>query len=156
MPERGEDRMRILVAVVLTALLAWSGASAEEQDDGWADWFGMAEMQGGMVWNAGTGDWKPFISGPLGAWKAVRLVVGGEFDAEDFSRGPIAGHLALTCNLGTLKDWGLDMPLAEYLGLNIGPSWRYDIVAKKSDIGFMATIVDVSFGQGNVEKHKKR
>ncbi len=147
----------VLALVLCLAIMPVAVAYGEEAEkDGFEDWFGMAEAQGGTVWNAETGEWQPFISGPLGAWKQVRLVIGGEFDGEDLGRGPVAAHLALTYNLGTLKDWGLDMPLAEYLGLNIGPSWRYDMVEKTSALGFMATIVDVSFGQGNVERHKKR
>ena len=145
--------MRTFIVVLLIALAA---ACAAEEKDGFEDWFGMVEAQGGTVWNIETGEWEPFLSAPLGGWKAVRLVIGGEFDAEDMAQGPIAAHLALTYNLGTLKEWGLDMPLAQYLGLNIGPSWRYEIASKESSVSFMATIVDVSFGEGNVEKQKKR
>ena len=146
--------MRLFVVVLALALMA--GVCAAEEKDGFEDWFGMAEMQAGTIWNPATGEWEPFLSAPLGGWKDVRLVLGGEFDAEDIAGGPVAGHLALTYNLGTLEEWGLDMPLAQYLGLNIGPSWRYHIMSKESSLGFMATIVDVSFGDGNVEKQKKR
>ena len=122
------------------------------------DWFGMAEIQSGLTWNFETEEWEPFISAPLIGWKDVRLVVAAEIDVDEETeaKGPVAGHFALTYNLGSLADMGVDIPLSEYFGLNIGPSWRYDIETGEDTWCIMATIVDVSFGEGNVERHKGR
>ena len=149
--------MRTFVVLALVLCLAVPVAHGEEKG-AFDDWFGMAEMQAGTLWNFETDTWEPFLSAPLVGWKEVRLVVGAEIDVDEGTeaKGMVAGHVALTYNLGTLADMGVDVPLAEYVGLNIGPSWRFDIETGESALCVMATIVDVSFGQGNVEKHKNR
>ena len=144
--------MRMLVAVVLTALLAWSGASAEEQDDGWADWYGLLELQSGLTWNFETDDWSPYMSTLLIGYRAVRVVGGAEL-AED---EPVAGLLGVTYNLGSLKDMGVDVPWMEHFGFNVGPCVRYEFASGEVEWTAMVSIVDLSFSDGNADRQKKR
>ena len=117
--------MRVLMLALLIAAMSVAVCQAEDTDTP-DDWFGMTEMQVGTLWNFETEEWQPFVSAPVIGWKDVRAVVGAEFDIDEETeaKGPVAFHVAATYFLGSLADMGVDVPLAEHIGLNIGPSWR--------------------------------
>jgi hypothetical protein len=148
--------MRILVAVLLMTLLACAGVSAEDAEkDDFADWFGMMEVQTGGLFNFATEDWKPFVAMPTLGYRAVRLVAGAEIDTEN-GDGPVAGVLGVTYNMGSLRNMGIDVPWMEHFGVNVGPYMRYDFDTGDIGWGAMVSIVDLSFGNGNVERQKER
>ena len=148
--------MRILVAVVLTALLAWSGASAEEQDDGWADWFAFTELQAGGMWSFEREEFMPYFALPTVGYRKAALVLGGEFDLGAIGEGPTAGILGVTFYLGNVKDWGIDIPGAQHFGVNFGPVLRYDFNTGAKEVAVVLSIVDVSQSEGNAKKQRER
>ncbi len=150
--------MRILVAVVLTALLAWSGASAEEQDDGWADWYGMLEVQAGTTYEFGLNTARPYVGGKIGGWKELTGVVGTEFDVDEATeaKGPVAGLAGVTYNLGSLADHGVEVSWAKHVGFNVGLGVTYDWDESEWGWRGMLSIVDLSFSNGGAKKQRER
>ena len=143
--------MRTFVVLALVLCLAVPLAHGEEKD-GFADWYGMAEIQSGLTWNFETDEWTPYVSTLFLGYRAVRAVVGTEL-AED---EPVAGLFAVTYNLGSLKDMGVDVPWMEHFGLNVGPCVRYEFATGEVEWTAMLSIVDLSFGDGNADRQKKR
>ena len=146
--------MKVLALVLLLALMPIA-VCAEVEKDAFEDWFGMMELQAGGLFNFATEEWKPFVAFPTVGYRAVRLVAGAEVDSEN-GDGPIAGVLGLTYNMGSLKDMGIDVPWMEHFGVNVGPYMRYDFDTGDIGWGAMVSIVDLSFGDGNVERQKRR
>ena len=137
----------------MMALLAWSGASAEDAEkDVWDDWYGMAELQSGFTWNFETDEWTPYVSTLFLGYRAVRAVIGTELTEDE----PVAGLFAVTYNLGNLKNMGVDIPWMEHFGFNVGPCVRYEFATGEIEWSAMLSIIDLSFGQGNADRQKKR
>ena len=143
--------MRSIVVLALVLCLAVPLAQAEEKDV-WSDWYGLAEFQSGVTWNFETDEWTPYVSTLFVGYRAVRAVIGTEL-AED---EPVAGLFAVTYNLGNLKDMGVDVPWMEHFGFNIGPCVRYEFATGEVEWSAMLSIVDLSFGDGNADRQKKR
>ena len=143
--------MRSLVVLALVLCLAVPVAQAEEKDT-FDDWYGLAEFQSGVTWNFETDEWTPYVSTLFLGYRAVRAVIGTEI-AED---EPVAGLFAVTYNLGSLKDMGVDVPWMEHFGFNIGPCLRYEFDTGEVEWTAMLSIVDLSFGGGNADRQKKR
>ena len=150
--------MRILVAVVLMALLAWSGASAEEQDDGWSDWYAMLEVQGGTTLETKTNTFRPYVAGKFGGWKDVVGVVGTELDVDEETeaKGPVTVLAGATYNLGNLKDHGVEVAWAKHFGFNVGACGTYNWIEDIWGWRVMLSIVDISQSEGNAKKQRER
>jgi hypothetical protein len=144
--------MRVfLLVVLLIAVTALAAVGADEKGP-FDDWYGLAEFQSGVTWNFETNEWTPYVSTLFVGYRAVRAVIGTEI-AED---EPVAGLLAVTYNLGNLKDMGVDVPWMEHFGFNIGPCLRYEFDTGEVEWSAMLSIVDLSFGDGNADRQKKR
>jgi len=149
--------MRVFIVALLLAVMPIAVCAGEVATKGvWDDWFGMAEIQGGMNWSFETQEWSPAISAPVVGYKDVRGVVGLDFEFDGDDPGPRGAFAAVTYDLGSLEDHGVSVPGAQHFGLNIGPFARYDLGTREFSYGVMATILDISFGDGNVKRQKNR
>ena len=146
--------MRTFVALALVlclAIMPVAVAQAEEKG-AWSDWYGMVELQSGLTWNFEEQTWTPYVSTLFLGYRAVRAVIGTEL-AED---EPVAGLFAVTYNLGSLKDMGVDVPWMEHFGFNIGPCVRYEFATGEVEWTAMLSIVDLSFSGGNAQAQRER
>ena len=141
--------MRMLVVVLLIALASMCAA---EEKDSFADWYGMLEFQLGLTYDPDTGESREFAMAPVVGWKDVRLVIGTEASELE----PTAWLAGLTYNIGDLQGMGVDIPWMEHFGFNIGVCAAYDLDSE--DVGWRCTvsIIDLSFDEGNAERHKNR
>ena len=143
--------MRVFVVVLLLVVMPVAVCVGEEKDP-FDDWFGLLEVQAGSTWNFSAQEWKPYVSGLILGYRAVRLVGGAELETDE----PVAGLLGLTYNLGSLKSMGVDVPWAENFGFNVGPCIRYEFASGEVEWTAMLSIVDLSFSDGNADRQKKR
>lgn len=135
--------------------LAESTELSEELPD---DWIGMLSLRSGALWNFDTEEWTPFVSVPLFGYRAVAMDGGLVIDVDERTEqtGPSGALLGLTYNVGSLRSFGVDVSWAEYLGLSVGPCLRYEFATEEVTTTLMVSVVDLSFDQGNVDRHRKR
>ena len=143
--------LALVLCIAIMPVAVAHGEDVEVKSD-WDDWYGLLEFQSGMTWNFAEQEWTPYVSTLFVGFKDVRAVVGAEL-AED---EPVAGLFGVTYNLGSLKDMGVDVPWMEYFGFNVGPCVRYEFATGEVEWTAMLSIVDLSFGDGNADRQKKR
>jgi len=122
------------------------------------DWYGLAEAQGGGLWNFDGESWAPYLAVPVGGYRELTGVVGAEFDVDESTdaKGIVAAVGGITYHVGTLKDFGVDTPWAKHFGLNVGLYTRYDFDTQEFEQGVMIGGLDLSFGNGNATKQRSR
>ena len=150
----------IVLMVVFTVVRAEEEAVPLETDssettDLFEDWYGEIELRTGMLWNWDREEWTGYASVPVLGYRAVTLEAGMEINPNE-KYGPAGGILGLTYSLGNLRDWGVDVPMAQHVGVNIGPFLRYDFETGDTQTGAMVSLVDLSFSQGNVQRQRER
>jgi len=143
----------VAAAVVVVGLMC-SVASAGTVAD---DWWGMFEARSGVTYNFDAKAFAPYISVPVLAYKDVTGEVGFQFDvdADTEEDGPVGTVVAITYNLGDLKDFGVGLDWAKHFGVNIGPYFDYDFDTDDLSGGILFSLVDLSFDNGNVTRHEK-
>jgi len=163
-------RLSCWLVLILAALLAmcpvvvaWAedeapaAESAEaEPASAFDDWYGQLSLRSGGLFSFETEEFTPYLTVPILGYRKVTLEGGAEIDVDEKTEahGPVAGVLGLTYDLGNLRDMGIEVSWADYFGVNVGPYLRYDFAERDVSFGFMASIVDLSFDQGNVERQK--
>ena len=153
--------MRGFVVLALVALLAFvpvvvclaeetgtaegvtEDLAAEEAEDVVDDWMATLPVHAGFVWNVDRKEWTQYINLTPLAYKVVTFEVGLEVNPNE-KDGPAGGLLALTYNLGNMKDFGVDVSWAEYFGVNVGPFFRYDFTDGSWQKGVLFSVVDLS------------
>lgn len=166
--------MAALIAVVPMATALAEGDAepvpgADEADVGfiedpvWEDWYGLAEAQGGGLWNFDKEAWAPYGAFSLFGYRAVTGILGAEFDFDENTeeKGIVAAVGGITYHVGTLEDFGLDaIPWSEHIGLNVGLGGRYDFNEEDDDKKFgwtaIVSVLDLSFGNGNAARQRGR
>ena len=153
------------VLAVLFAIIPMATALAEEvteevsvEDAIWQDWYGLAEAQGGMLWNFETEDWAPYLAFPVVGYRDVTGILGVEFDIDEKTdaKGVTAGVAGLTYHIGTLKDFGIALPGSDHVGLNVGIGGRYDFDIQEFETTAIISVLDLSFDNGNVDRQRSR
>jgi len=120
------------------------------------DWYGQISERNGLAYNPSTKDWDGFATVPVIGYKAVTLEFGvtGDPTEKNDQRGPKAAVLALTYNLGSLEDFGVDVFWADYISFHVGPYIEYNFESGELSGGGMCSALEFSFDQGNVERQK--
>ena len=127
-------------------------------EDVWDDWYGLVEGQVGMLWNIEREGWAPYLAVPVLGYREITGILGAEFDFDEKTedKGVVAAVGGVTYHVGTLKDFGIDLPGAEHVGLNVGYGGRYDFDTQEFEQTAILSILDLSFGNGNVDKQRDR
>ena len=145
--------MRVLAVVVALALMAGVCAADESV---WDDWYGIMELQAGALWSFENDEFMPYFAIPTVGYRKAALVIGGEFDLSEVDNGLTAGIVGVTFYIGSFKDFGLNIPGTEQLGINVGPVYRYDFGTGETEFAVVASLIDLSFDHGNAAKQKRR
>ena len=150
--------MKMFVVLVLCLVIVPVVVAQAEEKDGFDDWYGMLEFQGGTTWDFKTACARLYGAGKVGGYKALTGVLGAEFDIDEDTEaeGVVAALAGVTYNLGNLKSWGVDISWAEYIGVNVGAGVTYDWIDNAWGWRGMLSIVDLSFSDGNASRQKKR
>lgn len=143
----------LIVALMAVPAMAWSG---ETEAPEYRDWYGNLEARSGMTYSPKTQNWDAYATVPVIGYKALSLELGITADPseEDDQRGPKAAVLGLTYDIGSLKDFGLDVSWAKYISFHVGPCVSYDFESGEFDFRAMTSGLVFSFDQGNVSRQK--
>jgi len=141
----------IVVLALLVAVPAFAGDKAWHED-----WFGQLTLRSGVAKDADGDEWKAFASAPVLGWRDFALEIGA---AED---GAVFG--ALTYDLGSLEDIGIEVFWAKYVNVHLGVyagrnyGAKDDGIAVEDDFewGVAITVLDLSFDEGNAERQKAK
>ena len=136
-------------------LVAAEAALAVEARDADDDWYGQLEERSGAMWLTKSKAWLPYVTIPLGGYRGFSAEGGVNFDP-NVAKGPIDAVFGVTYNLGNLRKWGVDLPWAEHLGVAVGPVISVNFVTGEKELAFVASILDLSFNEGNVDRQRNR
>lgn len=141
--------------IVVLALIVAAPVFAEDGEKAWhEDWFGQLELRSGVAKASDAEEWQPFASIPMLGYKDFALELGVAQDGAVFG--------AVTYDLGSLEDVGIEVFWAKYVNVHLGVYAGRNYGAKADDIaveddfewGFAITLIDLSFDEGNAEKQK--
>lgn len=115
------------------------------------DWWGYLELRSGVLWNVAREEWTGYASVPVIGYKALTLEAGLEINPNE-DEGPTGGIVALTYDVGDLRDFGVDVSWAEHFGVNVGPFLRYDFGSAELEGGVVMSVIDLSFGNKDANR----
>jgi len=122
---------------------ATSTAEDAETEDVVDDWTASIPVHAGFLWNTDREEWTQYINLTPISYRVVTLEVGIEVNPNE-KDGPTGGLIALTYDLGNLRDYGVEVHWAEYFGVNVGPFLRWDFSTGEWQKGVLASVVDLS------------
>lgn len=156
--------MRTLVVLILAALLAvvpfavcYADGDAEDTaeatstaedvaiEDVTDDWEASIKLRSGVLWNVDREEWTGYVAFPFLKYRDVWFEAGFEVNPNE-KEGKTAILGAVTYDVGTLRDFGIDVSWAEHFGVNVGPFLRYDLLTGELQKGLLTSVVDLSIG----------
>jgi hypothetical protein len=144
----------LAVALILAVFAVPALAIAVSPEPvGYQDWYGQLSARSGLLWNANDSKWDGYATIPVLGYKALSLELGLSMDPA-VDDGPHAIVLGLTYDVGSLKDFGVDVSWAKYVSFRVGPYARYDFDNDAWTFGPMSSVLEFSFDQGNVDRQK--
>ena len=147
--------MKAMLALTIAAMLTLPAACMAEgaEPAAFNDWYGQLQARTGLMFNPDSQAFDGFVSVPVLGYKAITLEGGLAMDPTDDDR-PTAAVIGLTYNLGSLKDFGVGVSWAKYVSFHVGPYAAYNFDCDEWSFGALASVIEFSFDQGNVEKQK--
>jgi hypothetical protein len=120
-----------------------------------SDWFALANLRSGFMWNVESETWTGYATLPVYGWKALVCELGLEIDPEA-EGGPRAGVLGLTYRIGDLQSFGVQMPGAEHIGFNVGPVIKHNFETGENELAVLLSFIDLTLDDGNVDRQRSR
>jgi len=142
--------MKTLLLVLLIALMPVSVAWAEDAETTEVDndWYLQLAARSGVMWNFETDEWTPYVTVPILSYKSLMLEGGTEIDVDENTeeKGARSFLLALTYNLGDLRDMGVGAVWAEHFGFNVGVGATREFGTGDIEWTAVLSVIDVSLG----------
>jgi len=107
------------------------------------DWKASIPVHAGFMWNEEREEWTQYVNLAPISYESVTLEVGIEVNPNE-KDGPGGWLVALTYDVGNLKEFGVGVHWAEYFGVNVGPFARNDFETGEWQYGVLFSVVDLS------------